>query len=100
MRICCWPLAETALAKLMEFEVGQQVGASRHERSDERTVYRNGYRERSLDTRLGTLALAIPKLRSGSYFPSFLEPRRLSERALTAVIQQALSRRGVDSQDG
>lgn len=82
-------LAETALAKLMEFEVGQQVGASRHERSDERTAYRNGYRERSLDTRLGTLALAIPKLRSGSYFPSFLEPRRFSERALTAVIQQA-----------
>ena len=82
-------LAETALTKLMEFEVENRVGAARHERSGERTVYRNGYRERTLETRLGTLELAIPKLRQGSYFPSFLEPRRLSERALTAVIQQA-----------
>ncbi len=82
-------LAETALRKLMEFEVESRVGAARHERSGERTVYRNGYRDRTLETRLGTLELAIPKLRAGSYFPSFLEPRRLSERALTAVIQQA-----------
>jgi transposase-like protein len=82
-------LAETTLAKLMEFEVAERIGAGRHERSEERTAQRNGYRERTLDTRLGALELAIPKLRSGSYFPSFLEPRRLSERALAAVIQQA-----------
>lgn len=82
-------LAEAALAKLMELEVAERIGAERHERSDGRTTYRNGYRERTLETRLGTLELDIPKLRSGSYFPSFLEPRRLSERALVAVIQQA-----------
>lgn len=82
-------LAETTLAKLMEFEVAQLIGAERHERSGERSTYRNGYRERALHTRLGTLELAIPKVRSGSYFPSFLEPRRLSERALAAVIQEA-----------
>ncbi len=82
-------LAEAALVTLMEFEVEQRIGASLHERTGERSTYRNGYRERTLNTRLGTLELAIPKLRSGSYFPSFLEPRRLSERALTAVIQQA-----------
>jgi transposase-like protein len=82
-------LAETTLAKLMEFEVAGLVGAGRHERSEGRTTHRNGYRERTLDTRMGTLELEIPKLRSGSYFPSFLEPRRLSERALAAVIQQA-----------
>ncbi len=78
-------LAEAALAKLMELEVAERIGAERHER----TTYRNGYRERTLETRLGTLELEIPKLRSGSYFPSFLEPRSLSERALVAVIQQA-----------
>jgi transposase-like protein len=82
-------LAQTTLTKLMDFEVAQQIGADRHERTGERAAYRNGYRERTLDTRLGTLELAIPKLRQGSYFPSFLEPRRLSERALAAVIQQA-----------
>lgn len=93
-------LAETTLAKLMEFEVAQRIGAERHERNGERVAYRNGYRERTLDTRLGTLELAIPKLRSGSYFPSFLEPRRLSERALVAVIQQAWVGGGVHPQDG
>lgn len=82
-------LAEAALAKLMELEVAERVGAGRHERSEGRTTQRNGYRERTLETRLGTLELEIPKLRNGSYFPSFLEPRRLSERALVAVIQQA-----------
>lgn len=81
-------LVETALTKLMEFEVENRVGAVRHQRSGERTVYRNGYRERTLETRLGTLELAIPKLRQGRYFPSLLEPRRLSEQARTAVIQQ------------
>ncbi|MCQ8119989.1 IS256 family transposase [Methylomonas rosea] len=82
-------LAETTLAKLMEFEVAERIGAGRHERCEERQTYRNGYRDRTLETRLGSLELAIPKLRNGSYFPSFLEPRRLSERALVAVIQQA-----------
>ncbi|HSQ57887.1 MAG TPA: IS256 family transposase, partial [Gemmata sp.] len=82
-------LAEAALAKLMDIEVAERIGAGRHERSEGRTTHRNGYRERTLETRLGTLELDIPKLRDGSYFPSFLEPRRLSERALVAVIQQA-----------
>ena len=64
------------------------IGAGRHERSGERTTYRNGFRDRALDTRLGTLQLRIPKLRSGpAYFPPFLEPRKASERALVAVIQ-------------
>jgi transposase-like protein len=93
-------LAEVALAKLMDFEVEGIVGAAKGEHSPERGTYRNGYRERDLHTRLGTLELKIPKLRSGSYFPSFLEPRRLSERALTAVIQEAwiggMSTRKVD----
>ena len=83
-------LAELSLAKLMEFEVAQHINAEHSERNGERSAYRNGYRERTLNTRLGTLELAIPKLRSGpSYFPSFLEPRRLSERALAAIIQEA-----------
>jgi transposase-like protein len=67
-------VAETTLATLMEFEVAQWIGAERHERSGERSTYRNGYREMALHTRLGTLELATPKLRSGSYFPSCLEP--------------------------
>jgi hypothetical protein len=72
----------------------------RHERSAERVSYRNGYRDRSLDTRVGSLQLRIPKLRQGSYFPPFLEPRKTSERALVAVIQEAwiggISTRRVD----
>jgi putative transposase len=63
------------------------IGAGRHERSEDRTTYRNGYRDRQLETRLGTLDLKIPKLRQGSYFPAFLEPRKTAEKALTAVIQ-------------
>jgi putative transposase len=59
------------------------------ESTGERTTYRNGYRDRTLDTRLGSLQLRIPKLRQGSYFPEFLEPRRTAEKALTAVIQEA-----------
>src|SRR5436190_1764447 len=58
-------------------------------RTGERVPYRNGYRDRSLDTRLGALQLRIPKLRQGSYFPPFLEPRKTSEKALVAVIQEA-----------
>jgi putative transposase len=73
----------------MEFEVDGLIGAGRHERSDERTTYRNGHRARPLETRLGTLDLKIPKLRQGSYFPAFLEPRKTAEKALTAVIQEA-----------
>ena len=74
---------------LMETDVDGVIGAGRHERSGERTTYRNGYRDRTLDTRLGSLQLRIPKLRQGSYFPPFLEPRRTSEKALAAVIQAA-----------
>jgi transposase-like protein len=59
-------LAETALTHLMEFEVAQRIGAEQHERSGERVAYRNGYRDRTLDTRLGTLELAIPKPRRGA----------------------------------
>jgi len=73
----------------MEADVEGLIGASRHERSAERLNYRNGYRERSLDTRLGSLQLRIPKLRQGSYFPPFLEPRKTAEKALVTVIQEA-----------
>jgi transposase-like protein len=74
---------------LKELEVSQQIGAARYERSDERSSYRNGYRERTWQTRVGDVALQIPKVRDGSYFPSFLEPRRRPEQALLAVVQQA-----------
>jgi transposase-like protein len=82
-------VAEAVLQLLMEADVEGLVGAGRHERSPERLNYRNGYRERTLDTRLGSLQLRVPKLRQGSYFPPFLEPRKVSERALVAVIQEA-----------
>ena len=75
--------------ELIELEVSRQIGAERHERSAERVTYRNGYRERAWDTRVGTIDLRIPKLRKGSYFPSLLEPRRRAEKALVAVIQEA-----------
>jgi putative transposase len=75
--------------ELMEAEVSQAAGAGYGERSGERVARRNGYRERPWDTRVGSIELAIPKLRSGSYFPSFLEPRRRSEQALVAVVQEA-----------
>lgn len=82
-------LAETVLQMLMEADVDGHIGAGRHERHPERLNYRNGYRDRALDTRLGTLNLRIPKLRQGSYFPPFLEARKTSEKALVAVIQEA-----------
>ena len=83
-------IAETALQRIMDADVDNIVGAARHERSSERLTYRNGYRERTLETRLGALELKVPKLRAGpSYFPPFLEPRRTIEKALTAVIQEA-----------
>jgi putative transposase len=77
------------LQELMDAEVSAQIGAGRYERNDERTTQRNGYRTRPWDTRLGTLELAIPKLRQGSYFPSWLEPRRRAEQALVAVVAEA-----------
>ena len=82
-------VAEAVLQILMAADVEGLIGAGRHERSAERLNYRNGYRERSLDTRLGSLQLRIPKLRQGSYFPPFLEPRKTAEKALVTVIQEA-----------
>ena len=82
-------IAEAVLQLIMETDVEGLIGAGRHERSGERTTWRNGYRERALDTRLGTLNLRVPKLRQGSYFPGFLEARKTSEQALVAVIQEA-----------
>jgi transposase-like protein len=75
--------------QLMEAEVSELIGAEHGERSPERLTHRNGYRPRRWDTRAGEIELAIPKIRRGSYFPSFLEPRRRSEQALVSVIQQA-----------
>ncbi|WP_037284440.1 IS256 family transposase, partial [Rubellimicrobium mesophilum] len=82
-------LAETVLQILMEADVEGLIGAGRYERSGERSTWRNGYRDRSLDTRLGPLNLRIPKLRTGSYFPPFLEARKTTEKALVSVIQEA-----------
>ena len=79
-------VSEAVLQLLMEHDVEGQIGAGRHERSDGRLTYRNGYRDRELKTRLGSLNLRVPKLRQGSYFPAFLEPRQTSEKALVAVI--------------
>ena len=75
--------------EIMEADVSSRTGAGYGERNPERVTQRNGYRSRAWDTRVGTMELQIPKLREGSYFPSLLEPRRRSERALLAVIQQA-----------
>jgi transposase-like protein len=78
------------LAEVMEMEVAHLAGGERYERTDERAAYRNGYRPRRLDTRVGTLELQIPRLRSGpSYLPSFLEARKRSEQALLSVVMQA-----------
>jgi putative transposase len=74
---------------VMETEVSSQIGAAPYERSSERVAYRNGYRTRRWDTRVGTIELKIPKVTAGAYFPSLLEPRRRAERALHAVVVEA-----------
>lgn len=81
--------AQVVTQMLIEHEASTMVGAEPYERADGRRTYRNGYRAREWDTRLGTLELQIPKLRRGSYFPSVLQQRRKSEAALAAVIQEA-----------
>lgn len=89
-----------AAQRLMELEVEGLTGAAHGARDPERINHRNGYRDRDWETRAGTVELRIPKLRRGSYFPAFLEPRRMAEKALAAVIQEAyvqgVSTRSVD----
>ncbi|VWX54585.1 hypothetical protein NOVOSPHI9U_670001 [Novosphingobium sp. 9U] len=89
-----------AAARMMEMEIEAKTGAAAGTRSPERLNHRNGYRERAWDTRAGRIELATAELRKGSYFPSFLEPRRTAEKALVAVIQEAyiqgVSTRSVD----
>jgi transposase-like protein len=75
--------------EMMEAEVSDLIGAQHGERSEDRATHRNGYRSRRWDTRAGEIELQIPKLRQGSYFPSFLQPRKRSEQALVSVVQQA-----------
>jgi putative transposase len=89
-----------AAQRLMELEVEGLTGAAYGEKTPERFAQRNGYRDRTWETRAGTVELRIPKLRKGSYFPGFLQPRRMAEKALTAVVQEAyvhgVSTRSVD----
>jgi putative transposase len=86
--------------RLMELEVETHTGAARGSRNTDRLTHRNGYRAREWETRAGTVHLQIPRIRKGSYFPGFLEPRRMAEKALTAVVREAyiqgVSTRSVD----
>ena len=82
-------ILEHTLQALIEAEAAAVIGAGRYERTPERQAQRNGYRPRTLDTRVGRLELGIPRLRLGSFLPSLLEPRRRIEQALWAVIQEA-----------
>jgi transposase-like protein len=75
--------------EVMEIEVAQHLGAERYERSTERAGEQNGYRERTWDTRVGSIELRVPRVRDSGYYPSLLEPRRRGERALVAVVQEA-----------
>lgn len=83
-------MAEMITDFVMEAEVTAKIGAEPHQRSEERTGYRNGHRERRWDTRLGSLKLQVPKVREGGYVPSFIEHRKRSEQALISVIQEAV----------
>jgi len=83
-------MLEVMLSRIMEAEVSARVAPDRYERSDDRSGYRNGTRARRFDTRLGTIDLRVPKLRSGDYVPAFLEERSRSERALASVVRQAV----------
>ena len=89
-----------AAQRLMELEIASLTGAGHGQRSPDRINHRNGYRDRVWETRAGAVELRIPKLRRSSYFPGFLEPRRMAEKALTAVVQEAyihgVSTRSVD----
>ena len=90
-------VAESVLQLLMEADVEGLIGAGRHERAADRLNWRNGYRDRTLDTRLGSLNLKIPKLRVGSYFPPFLEARKTTEKGVGRRHPRGLDRRGVDA---
>ena len=82
--------ARMVAQELMEAEIANQIGATKGEVSDQRSTHRNGYRQRDWDTRVGGIELGVPRKRSGeSYFPSFLEPRKRSEKALLGVVMEA-----------
>lgn len=82
--------ARMVAQELMEAEIANQIGATKGEVSDQRSTHRNGYRQRDWDTRVGGIELSVPRKRSGeSYFPSFLEPRKRSEKALLGVVMEA-----------
>ena len=93
-------MVQFAAQRLMDMEAETLCGAGYDEKNPERLNSRNGYRDRSWETRAGTVGLRVPKLRQGSYYPAFLEPRRTAEKALAAVIQEAyvhgVSTRSVD----
>lgn len=82
-------MIDFAAERLIELAVGGLTGSAHGEKSPKRLVQRNGYRDRDWQTKAGTVELRIPKLRKGSYFPGFLEPRRMTEKALTALTQEA-----------